>query len=434
MCPHKPVTFVSGQWHEIRSWEKRQLANRVEQGADSNAIFTRLVEINRSIALRNPAVSSTCFTTFVDHLGTSTGRANGESGTVGVPLSAFPSLLRDLVNDGVIKPIKGQSLRIIQTSVTRVTASEEYHKAQVVHCPGNADAYSNYGAYLFASSGDIERAEELYLKALSINPFHTNALANLALLRWRGQLYDEAERLFQIALTRRDETGNAEAGVENVCWGYSHFLASEKDNLVAALTTADCGIRDFPHSSRLVAWRAHLLLLQRRAAEALSEFQRARELGATASETEPGYAIALQLSGASRSECLAAYQGARKIAPANTAVLLNLAQLLFAEGDATQASRYLRDALNLQLDFSAEMEAQFYLLAHTTVESGGVFRRLKELLAHGARMDWDVSPNIEAVSRSCPQKAACLAEISLILRGLQGQESLTTLEARMKRM
>ena len=165
-------------------------------------------------------------------------------------------------------------------------------------------------------------------------------------------------------------------------------------------------------------------LLDGNAREALDGYRRAREIGADQALVETGYAFALHVSGAPIGDCIAAYRTAIAVSPKNGALRLNLAQLMFVEGDDAEANRLLRDAARLGLDDSAQLEAQFYFLSHTASDPAVILQKTKLLLAVGARLRWNVRPNIESVRQRNPQKAVLLELVSQVMTGDRDQALL----------
>src|ERR1700685_1156801 len=108
-------------------------------------------------------------------------------------------------------------------------------------------------------------------------------------------------------------------------------------------------------------------------------------------------------------ECLAAYRLAITLNPQNPSLKLNLAQLLFIKGDEWEASRQLQEALTLGLDESAQLEAQFYQLAHTSVDPAEILRSTSDCLSRGARLHWNVASNIEKIRQVQPERANLLS-------------------------
>jgi tetratricopeptide (TPR) repeat protein len=228
---------------------------------------------------------------------------------------------------------------------------------------------------------------------------------------------DQAANTYRRAL-------EADPGNKNISWNYTRFLRTALDDWQATREVLDRGITTNPDSGRLLLLRADLNLHDGNALEALEDFRRAGEKGADPAAVEAGYAYALRLSGAPTGECIAAYRAAIGLNPQNGALMLNLAQLLFIEGEDREAHRLLLRAMRSDLDESAQLEAQFYLLAHTSSEPAEIFRVTKRLLRRGARLSWDVRPNIEAVNQRDSQKAILLQLVSEIMAGDQDQELL----------
>lgn len=91
--------------------------------------------------------------------------------------------------------------------------------------------------------------------------------------------------------------------------------------------------------------------------------------------------------------------------------------VLFIKGDGWEANKQLREALRLGLDESSELEAQFYLLAHTAADPEVVFKRIGYLASRGARLAWDVRLNIEEVGHTNREKASLIRAVQAILAG-----------------
>ena len=89
---------------------------------------------------------------------------------------------------------------------------------------------------------------------------------------------------------------------------------------------------------------------------------------------------------------------------------------MFIEG----ANRHLLEAMRLGLDESEQLEAQFYRLSHTSSDPAEILQVTKSLLTRGARLRWNVLPNIETVSRREPQKAELLGIVSKVNGGRAG--------------
>jgi Tfp pilus assembly protein PilF len=311
-------------------------------------------------------------------------------------------------------------------SMARADQSDEYHQTQLREKPDDPNTHSNYGAYLQNKKGDLEGAEREYQKAIDLDGNHVNALGNLANLLWKKGDRGQAANLYRKAL-------EADPGNANITLNYGRFLLEESGSRQKVRDLLNLGITAHPENRLLLLLRAELSLLDGAALDALEDFRRAREKGANQAEVENGYAVALQMSGASVGECIAAYRVAITLNPENGALRLNLAQLMFIRGDHTEANRLLHDAMRLGLDASAQLEAQFYILAHNPSDPAVIFQMTKTLLTGGGRLRWDVGPNIEKVRQSDPQKAALLEIVSEVMKGERDQLFLDQALARWPR-
>jgi tetratricopeptide (TPR) repeat protein len=195
-------------------------------------------------------------------------------------------------------------------------------------------------------------------------------------------------------------------GHENACFNFAKFLVDESNDRTYALEILQQGIWANPDSARLQLLYAEQLLIAGRVAESLGEFDEARKKGADPVRLESAHACALHMSGAPLAECIAAYHRAIALAPSDGSIRLNLAQLLFLDGEEEQARDQLEVALSLGLESSAQLEAQVYLLCHTDSSPDAVAREVKSLLESGARLHWDVNKNIELLMSHDPERAA----------------------------
>jgi Tfp pilus assembly protein PilF len=433
--PTKPTTYVSGSGRPVVTRPvRRQLERLAARDPEPQRMYSALAEVNRMAADRKEVkntVSHACFTTHVRLTGESGGYGHDIGNRPFMPTFAFPAGLRETITLLLDQQFGPGRARFDAISTGRADESDEYHKTQLREKPKDPSAHSNYGVFLQEKKGDLEGAEREYRKAIELDGHHVNALGNLANVLWKKGDKDQAANLYRRAL-------EANPGNENVTWNYAMFLLSEFDDQQAAREVLDRGITTHPESGRLLSLRAELSLRDGSALEALEGFQRAREKRADQARVEAGYAFALQLSGAPIGECIAAYRVAITLTPessrSKSALRLNLAQLLFIKGDDTEASRQLKEAMRLGLDEPAQLEAQFYLLAHTSSHPAEIFRSTKSLLAQGARLHWNVRPNIETVSRRDPQKAVLLEIVSKIMAGEQDQVFLAQVLAQWQQM
>jgi len=421
--PTKPRTFAAGQKRAVTRTERRRLAALAARDPDPERMYSALSEVNRAAATRTTLVGPACFTAHVRFTGEGGGLAHDIGDRPFFPNFAIPAGSQEAITrvlDQHFGPGRAQ-LRGIATN--RSDASDEYHQIQLREKPEDPNTHSNYGAFLMDVKGDREGAERAYRKAIELDENHANALGNLANVLWDKGDMDQAANTYRRAL-------EADPSNENITWNYTRFLRTAFDDWQATREVLDRGITTNPESGRLLLLRADLSLHDGNASEALEGFRRAREKGADPAAVEAGCAFALQLGGAPIGECIAAYRAAIALNADDGALRLNLAQLLFVRGDDREANRLLLQAMRLGLDESAQLEAQFYLLCHTSSELAEIVRVTKRLLTQGARLRWNVSPNIETVSRRDPQKAVLLELVSEVMAGDQNQMLLDRVLAR----
>ena len=417
--PSKPKTFVSGQKQAVSRQERRWLASLAARDPEPERMYSALAEVNRNAAMRTSHVSAACFTTCVRFTGEGGGKPHGIGSrplfpTFAIPWSAEQTFRKIL--DDQFGPGRAQ-LRTISTG--RFDPSDEFYEIQLREKPNDASTHSNYGVYLKDKKGDLEGAEREYRKAIAIDGDHVNAIGNLANLVLEKGYRDQATNLYLKALA-------LDPGNENVTWNYARLLLGGEDrsDREIAREALDRGISCHPKSGRLLMLRAELSLVTGNASEALEFIELAREKGAREAEVEVLCAVSLHLSGESVGRCIAAYRSAITLNAENGVLRLNLAQLMFINGDDADANKQLQAAMRLQLADSAQLEAQFYLLAHTTSDPVEIFETTKSLLARGGRLDWNIRPNIETVRRREPHKATLLELVSEVMAGKQDQRFL----------
>ena len=421
--PTKPETFVSGQKQAVTRPARRRLAALAARDPDPQRMYSALAEVNRDVALRTNLVSPACFTAHVRLTGEGGGYAHDIGDRSFVPAFAIPEAAREAVRRLLDQQFGPGRARLVAVSTVRADSSDEYHETQLREKPEDPSVHSNYGVFLKEKKGDLEGAEWEYRRAIELNDKHVNALGNLANLLWEKGDRDQAASLYRRAL-------EADPGNENVTWNYARFLIRELNDRNAARSILDQGITTHPESGRLLLLRGELSLLDEAPSEALRFFRQAREKGADQVSVEAGYACALQLGGAPIGECIGAYRVAIALNPKNGALRLNLAQLMYIKGDDAEANRQLYEAMRLGLDESAQLEAQFYLLAHTSSDPAVIFRTTKSLLARGARLRWNVRPNIETLSHRNPHRAVLLELVSGVMAGERDQVVLDQVLAR----
>jgi Flp pilus assembly protein TadD len=421
--PTKPKAFVSGQKQAVDRSERRRLAALAARAPDPERMYSALADVNRGAATRTTLVSPACFTAHVRLTGEGGGLAHDIGDRPFLPNFAIPAGAQEAITRVLDQRFGPGGARLVGISTSRADQSDEYHETQLREKPEDPSTHSNYGAFLMDKKGDLEGAERAYRMAIELDDNHVNALGNLANLLWEKGDRDQAANLYRRAL-------KAGPGDENVTWNYARFLLAEFDDRQATREVLHRGITTHPESGRLLLLRADLSLRDGNALEALEGFRRAREKGADQAAVESGYAFALQLSGAPIGECIAAYRVALGLNPEDGALRLNLAQLMFIKGDDMEANKHLLEAMRSGLDESAQLEAHFYRLSHTSSDPAEILQVTKSLLTRGARLRWDVRPNIETVSQHDPQKAVLLEIGSKVMAGEHHQVSLDQVLAR----
>jgi tetratricopeptide (TPR) repeat protein len=420
--PDKPNTFVAGQTHAVSRAQRRQLATLAGRNPEPKPVLDAMAEVNRSVAAQNNKVSEACFTTYVRITGEGGGFAHGIGSVPFSPAFGMPSVIQGELKQFLDERFGPGKAQLRQFATGRSEATDEYHETQLREKPRDASTHSNYGAFLKDKKGDSERAEQAYRKALELDSRHVNALGNLANLMWEKGNKDQAESLYRQAL----ETSPQD---ENVTYNFARFLHNERGDRTTALTLLDGGINANPNSGRLLLLKGELSLLDGNASQALECYRRARDKGADQAQVECGFACALHISGAPIGDCLGAYRVAIGLNPQNASLKLNLAQLLFIKADDSQATKQLQEAMRIGLDESSQLEAQFYQLAHTSVESAAILLATDECLSHGARLQWNVQANIEKVKEVHPEKAALLETVRKVMAGEQDRSALVEILA-----
>jgi tetratricopeptide (TPR) repeat protein len=416
--PSKPVTFVSGQKTALSRAARRRLAAFAARNPQPANMYSALAQANREAARHSRHISPACFTAHVTNTGEGGGRPHG-TGDRQLP-SAFPtaSAIRDRLADFLDSHFGAGRHRVVQFTAARSEPTDDYHQTQLREKPNDPDSHSNFGAFLMDHKKDIEGAERAYRRALELNPDHINALGNLAnLVAHRGE-HGQAAELYRKALRTPGP------GHENAAWNYANFLLVQFKDRATAIQVLEHGVAANPDSGRLILLRAEQLLLDGRVPEALQGLERAREKGAEEARVESCYACAVHMNGAPVGECIAAYRSAIALSPTNGALRLNLAQLLFLKAEEQEANALLREALKMGIDSSAQLEAQLYFLCHTEADPSAIAHATKELLKGGARLQWDVRPNIAIVRDRDPRRAMLAESFLEVMQGYKDPEQL----------
>jgi Tfp pilus assembly protein PilF len=390
-----------------------------EANATVGDMFSALAEANRAASRRNTAISVGCFTCYVSRTGEAGGAPHEIVATNFGGMAGFGAAAKNLLDSH----FGAGKYALRQFTAVKSEDTDDYHETRLRDKPNDSETHSNYGNHLLNSKNDVAAAERAYIKALDLDPKNANALGNLANVKVRNGEIDAARVLYQNALEIAPQH-------ENVTWCYGNFLISQNDRTAARQVLnrgIDGGIQD---TRRIRLALANLDLLDRNVAAALEGFRCLREQGADQKEVECGIALALQMSGAPIDQCIDAYRTAVALNPDSGGLLLNLAQLLLAKGSMVEGEKKLHEALRLELDLSARVEGQFYLLAHTTANPRDVFDAIGNLRGKGAKLDWNVQPNIDAVRKNSVESADILALLADVLAEPDGSASIDSLVRR----
>lgn len=418
--PTKPITFISGQKQAVTRAERRWLTALVAKDPDANQIYAALAEINQTAAKRTHLISPACFTGHVRLTGEGGGQVHDMGNRPFMPKFSFPPSFQGATRELLDKQFGPGRGRLVQMVFARSEPTEEYHQTQLREKPNDPNTHSNYGAFLKEIKKDTDGAEREFLNALELDANHVNALGNLANLLWeRGE---QVEAVIQYKKALGIDPGN-----ENVTLNYARHLSRDANNHPRALQLLKKGINNHPDSSRLIMLHADLSLTEGAVLDALEGYRSAREKDADQAKVEAGYTFALQMSGAPVGDCIAAYYTAIALNPENADLKLNLAQLLFVKDDNVKANLELQQALTLGINEPAQLEAQFYLLSHTSSDPAEIFKTMKQLISKGARLRWDVHQNIETVRGNNPEKAERLTLVAKVMKGEMDQELLDQL-------
>ena len=417
--PTKPRAYVTGQAQAVSRADRRRLERLANQHPEPAQMYEALVSLNRRVAQALPQwVSTSCFTTHLTHTGNGGGQPHEAEGKALENLVALPPGVESDVRD-FIRSRFPQGATLGALTIAHSPADERQHRALLRERPRDPNVYNNFGAFLKERRNDSHGAELQYLKALELDPGHVNALGNLANLRWDQRRLSEAQELYTSALAGNDLN-------ENVVWNYIRFRRAEYNDVTSTRLVLDTAIDRHHSSARLRILRAEALISSDPAG-AIRDLEAARNLGGDQAVVEPLYGCALQLAGRPIDECVAAYRTALAVSAPNGSLHLNLAQLLFAAGRDTEAVTHLSAAWRYGLDTAAQLEAIFYAVAHTPRESGGLLNRVEVLLAAGATLTWDVSPNVAAVERRNPLRARHLADLARVMMRELPVETLSRL-------
>jgi tetratricopeptide (TPR) repeat protein len=417
--PANAKAYVAGRTDKVFPAESHRLEELARAGVDEDRMHEALANLNRTVAGRTDWVSEACITSHLLITGAGDVRVHDPEGTREYT-HPFPSS----VAEGITRVLDDHfpdGWRSRSATTGRSATSEKEHKVRIGENPDDANARNNYGVFLRNEKDDTAAAEEQYREALRLDNEHLSALCNLANLLWSDKAeFEAAAELYRKAI-------DADPTREFAVFGYAQFLLRGKKDRGAARALLDEGIESNPESGRLHLLRGEITLFEGGAADAVEDLRKAREMGANQDSVERLYACALHRSRAPVGECIDAYRVALALNPNEGWLHLNLAQLLFILGDAPQARRELREAERLGLDEPARLEANFYRLAHIAVDWMESKETIRSLLNSGARLDWDVSQNVDAVRELDPNKARRLEQLVEVMTGKRDPAALDRL-------
>lgn len=248
--------------------------------------------------------------------------------------------------------------------------------------PNDPNVHSNYGAYLRDVAKDDARAEQAYLRALELDPNHSNALGNLANLLWeRGEL-DRAEEFYRHALEANPDNVNPRIN-------FGKFLLWARDDLDAARAVCEQGMPT--DNADLLALYCELLVREGAYARAVEQYARLYELRPESAEVALNYGTVLQAIGTPPAAVEPLYRQVLAHEPGNGKAKLNLAQIRYHLGADEEALNLVRGALGSPLEDGDRTEALWCWYAF--VQNRECLVELRTLLLGGARSPgWDLTP------------------------------------------
>jgi Tfp pilus assembly protein PilF len=287
--------------------------------------------VNRDASRTNRTVSEACFVSFTNSTGAGGGMAfDIPEDEEYKPKFALPpgiSLQPKLNPDGTSQPIM-----LVQMGMQRSGNTGAFHRRQIAANPNAASTWNNYGVFLLNVQHDEKAAAEAFSKAIAVDANERNALGNLAnIFKHRGEL-DEAEDLYRRALevdpmntvVRRD---------------FAEFLAISRNDPIAAVKIYEDGLELNPGDTLL--------------SEGLSKVP-TRESYLKAIEDEPQSSAAYNNYGVYM-ECVEgdlvtageAYRQALELDPNSVNAIGNLGICLLRSGEIDAAEEALRRAVEL---------------------------------------------------------------------------------------
>ncbi len=391
--PRRGRVLVTGRPAAVLRLERQSLIGLLRAKAAPEDVMNALARVNVTAHTRDRnAISPHCFTSFVRHTGEGGGMIHGLGSGPYVPGFAVPKQMEDAIG-ALLREHFPQGAQMRSFSSMRTPTSEAEHLVQLRAKPNDPDIHNNYGAYLRDIAKYDARAEQAYLRALELDPNHSHALGNLANLLWeRGEL-DRAEELYRHAL---------EANPDNVTQriNFGRFLLSAREDLDTALAVCEQGLPT--DNADLLTLYCGLLVRGGEYARAAEHYSRLYELRPQSAEVGLNYGTVLQLTDGAPATVESLYRQVLAQEPDNGKAMLNLAQLRYRMGAATEARTLIRGALGSQLASGERAEALCCWYAFDQ-ERESLLELMSLLLAGARSLGWDLNPVVDtAIARGHP--------------------------------
>ena len=410
--PRRERVFVTGRRAAVLELERLSLIGLLRARATPEVVMNALAKVNATAHARDENfISSHCFTSFARHTGEGGGMVHGLGGAPYVPSFMVPVAMEDAIG-ALLREHFPQGAQMRSFSSMRAPTSEAEHLVQLRAKPNDPNVHSNYGAYLRDAAKDDARAEQAYLRALELDPNHSNALGNLANILWeRGEL-DRSEELYRHAL---------EANPDNVTQriNFGRFLLWAREDPDAALALCEQGLPS--DNANLLSLYCELLVRGGAYARAVEPYARLYELRPESAEVALQCGAVLQATGAAPAAVEPFYRQVLAQEPDNGKVKLNLAQIRYLMGANEEALDLVRGALGSGLEDGDRTEALWCWYAFE--QNRECLVELRTLLLGGARSrGWDLTPVVGraiALGHSAGDFLRVLSEVVVGTRPLE---------------
>lgn len=237
--PRKPRLFVGGTGGEhVVGDDKALLLEAMRSHEEPGAICRLAADVTERVSESDVGVSPGCAVSWLS--------ADGKGGSefFGLPedepfLPPSSVLLLERLglqlNPALDEHGKPKPIRMVGASMARMATTEAEHRKILSMNPGDAEAWSNYGAFLADTQGDAEAAERAYRKALALDISSSNAHGNLANIELARGNVREAEEGYKrcLELDPRNQTHRI---------NYARLLASTRGDIQAARSLLQQGL------------------------------------------------------------------------------------------------------------------------------------------------------------------------------------------------